>query len=250
MEIMWKKQETKHYIFNYKTESKAEKEIQQIIELQEGCFNEITGKLGVVPEKKIIYWLCDSRAELVQISGFEYEVNGVTFLERENPTIYAVYNEEVRCVGFHEDVHAISYQYACPNSIAIIEGLAMYFDKEWWKISNELCTCVYIQDKKYKKVELMILDDDYFYGIEDMISYPIMGAFTNFLIERYGMKKYMEVYQNCDEWELAFQRIYEKKLQVLEDEFIDWILSKDYFAEQLESARKELNMIVNTNSPN
>ncbi len=32
--MIWKDKETEHYIFNYKAGSKAEKEIQQIIELQ------------------------------------------------------------------------------------------------------------------------------------------------------------------------------------------------------------------------
>lgn len=176
----------------------------------------------------------------MQMSGFEYETNGVTFCDRENPTIYAVYSEEVKCVGFHEDVHAISCECAWSGSIALFEGLAMYFDKEWWRIPNELCTRVYIEDEKYEKPALMILEDDYFYGIEDKISYPIMGAFTAFLLDNYGIDKYKELCRDNDELEQSFPHIYEKSLQTLEEEFVRTIKSRTYSAQQLENARKEL----------
>ena len=55
MEVTWKEKETEHYIFHYKADSLAEKEIQQVIELQEGCFKEITDKLEFIPKVKIIY---------------------------------------------------------------------------------------------------------------------------------------------------------------------------------------------------
>ena len=240
MEVTWKEKETEHYIFHYKENSLAEKEIQQVIELQEGCFKEITDKLEFMPEKRIIYWLCDTREEVMRISGFEYETNGVTFFE-PNPTIYAVYNEEVKCVGAHEDAHAISYQWSYAYSCAMIEGLAMYFDKEWWGISNELCTRVYLEDKKYERAESLILRDyESFLEIEDRISYPIMGAFTAFLLDTYGIKKFKSVYEEEEDFSQRFRETYNKELCALEKEFVESILSRSYSAEQLENARKEL----------
>ena len=53
MEAVRKEKETEHYIFHYKADSLAEKDIQQVIELQEGCFKEITAKLDFMPEKRI-----------------------------------------------------------------------------------------------------------------------------------------------------------------------------------------------------
>lgn len=99
---------------------------------------------------------------------------------------------------------------------------------------------MYIEDEKYEKPALMILEDEYFYGIEDKISYPIMGAFTAFLIDNYGIDKYKELCRSYDEWEQTFQSIYEKSLQTLEEEFVRMILSNTYSTQQLEKARKEL----------
>ena len=240
MEVTWKEKETEHYIFHYKEGSLAEQEIQKVIELQESCFKEITDKLEFMPEKRIIYWLCDTREEVMRISGFEYETNGVTFFE-PNPTIYAAYNEEVKCVGAHEDAHAISCQWSYAYSSAMIEGLAMYFDKEWWGIPNELCTRVYLEDKKYERAESMISEDyESFMEIEDRISYPIMGAFTAFLIDTYGIEKYKSVYEEYEDFPQKFREIYKKELCVLEDEFVESMMSKSYTEEQLENARKKL----------
>lgn len=72
--------ETEHYNFHYKTGTLAKKEIQQVIELQESCYKEITDRLEFVPKKKIIYWLCDTRVEVMQISGYEYETFGMLFI--------------------------------------------------------------------------------------------------------------------------------------------------------------------------
>lgn len=240
MDNIWKSIKTEHYIFNYKSESLAEEEIQQVIDLQESCFKEITDTLKITPRSKINYWLCDSRKEVMDESKFEFETNGVTFCNPENPTIYAVYNETTKCVGYHEDVHAIACQYAFPSSIAIVEGLAMHFDKVWWKVPNELCTYVYLTDGKYESVEQLILDNDFFYAKPDSISYPIMGAFTAFLIERYGSEKYMVLYQEHEDWEQAFEDIYELNLTEIEMKFVEWCKKKEYSEHNICDAREKL----------
>lgn len=236
---MWQIQETEHYIFNYKSGSLAEKEIVQIIDLQENCYREITDTLKFVPQNRIRYWLCDTRKEVKEVSGFEYEVNGVTYTTPEDPRIYAVYNEEKKCVGYHEDTHAIACQYASPNSAAIVEGLAMHFDKGWWKIPNELCTYVYIRDKRYVPIKNMITDEK-FYETADMISYPIMGAFTSFLIKKYGIEKYLKLYQKQDDWIAAFENIYHVQLSVLEEKFVQTIMEMDFWDKELAEAGKTL----------
>jgi len=51
--------------------------------------------------------------------------------------IYAVYNGEIKCIGYHEDANILSYTTNRPKSNFIREGLAMYFDKFWWDKTNE-----------------------------------------------------------------------------------------------------------------
>lgn len=83
-------------------------------------------------------------------------------------------------------------------------------------------------------------DYESFLEIEDRISYPIMGAFTAFLIDTYGIEKYKSVYGEYEDLSQRFREIYKKELCVLEDEFVESIMSKSYTAEQLENAKRVL----------
>ncbi len=240
MNTNWKTTETEHYIFHYKTGSLAERELAEITSLQESCFKEITDTLKIESHTKIHYYLCDTRKEVMQESGFEYEINGIALCNPDNPKIYAIYTADNRCIGFHEDTHAIACQLAYPDSIAIIEGLAMHFDKVWWKIPNELCVYVYLKDNKYESVEHLILDNQHFYQISDSISYPIMGAFTTYIIEKYGIDKYKLLYQYSKNVNHAFQEIYGISLSELEQDFINTIQAQSYSGEECEKARQEL----------
>ncbi|MDI6851552.1 MAG: hypothetical protein QMD82_06425 [bacterium] len=44
-------------------------------------------------------------------------------------SIYAVYNEKIKCIGSHEDTQIIAYNTIVnPEQALIQEGLAMFFD--------------------------------------------------------------------------------------------------------------------------
>ena len=240
MNTKWKSTETEHYIFHYKAGSLAERELDEITTSQESCFMEITATIKIELPVKIQYYLCNTRQEVMQESGFEYEINGIALCNPDNPKIYAIYTEDNRCIGFHEDTHAIACHLAFPESIAIIEGLAMHFDKVWWKIPNELCVHIYQKDNKYESVEHLIRDNQYFCQISDSISYPIMGAFTTYLIEQYGIDKYKLLYQYSEDVNHAFQETYGINLSELEQDFIITIQETSYSNEQCENARQEL----------
>ena len=53
--------ETEHYILHYGANTAAERDIEKIAALQEGCFSHICAVLGLTPDFKIEYFLCDSR---------------------------------------------------------------------------------------------------------------------------------------------------------------------------------------------
>ncbi len=94
-----KRIETEHYIFHYGADTKAEQDIEKISAYQESCFRYICSVLGVTPMFKIEYNLCDSLEEVGRIYGDNDPCNG--FATPPNK-IYAVYNEQVRRIGFHE----------------------------------------------------------------------------------------------------------------------------------------------------
>ena len=111
--------------------------------------------------------------------------------------VYAVYNEEIKCIGFHEDSHLLSYIINRPNTQFIREGLAMYFDKVWWGISNFEWTKYYI--KKDENINICeLFDNNTFYNSNCAFSYPIAGAFTEYIINLYGFDSFIEIYKEKD----------------------------------------------------
>lgn len=187
------KLESEHYIFYFEKDSLAKKDIEKIEKEQENCYYQITKTLKIDFKGKITYYLCDNPEMLGIIYGDNEPCNG--FADARNNAIYAVYNENIKCIGAHEDAHIISYLYNRPDSAAIREGLAMYFDQVWWDIDNYVCTKIYYDNGKYHSI-LQMIKDEIFYDIPCEISYPIVGAFTDYVISRCGIDKYIDFYKN------------------------------------------------------
>ena len=211
---------SKNYIFNYHLDSLAEKDIDKIIEIQENCFSYITNVLKVDFKEKIEYYLCSSKEEVGEFYGDNDPCSGFA---REPNKVYAVYNEINKCLGFHEDAHLISYKINTPKSAAFREGLAMFFDRNWWDISNSEWVKYYLKENRYERVESLI-NDDYFYEVDCSISYPTMGCFTEYLILTYGIDKYLKFYSyEKEDFIKSFELTYEKSLYEVEEEFISYL---------------------------
>lgn len=135
--------------------------------------------------------------------------------------IYAVYNEQVKCIGFHEDAHILSYIINRPNCPAIREGLAVFFDRKWWGISN-MDWCGYFMDAVYYHPISELLHQEIFYDLECFITYPIMGALTEYLFMAYGKQLYLEMYRKHDILSAVIE-VYGKISEMMESEFADYV---------------------------
>jgi len=228
-----KQLESENYLFHYGANTKAEQDIAEIVACQEACFSYICSVLGVKPDFKIEYFLCDSPEEVGRIYGDNIPCNGFAF----PPKIYAVYNDKVKCIGFHEDAHVISYIVNCPDCPAVKEGLAMYFDRKWWGIQNLDWTGYYIKTGRYIPVD-KLLDTEFFFENAEAITYPIMGAFTDWLIATFGSERYMRFYKQQD-MAAAMEQIYSMTPSEMNRAFVDYVrlFNTD---EVLESRMEEL----------
>ena len=213
-----KRFESEHYIFNYSAGSKADREIKEIAAYQEHCFQYICSVLGITPEFKIEYYLCDTPEEVGRVYGDDDPCNGFAALPDR---IYAVYNDQVQCIGFHEDAHIISYILNRPDPPAIREGLAMYFDRKWWGIQNLDWTGHYLKTGRYVPVDKM-LDREFFFEYDCTITYPIMGAFTDWLIFTFGLDRYLKMYKQQD-MTSAMAQVYQKTPEELNQAFTDYV---------------------------
>lgn len=81
--------------------------------------------------ERIDYYFTDSPRDIGRVIWKEdFPCNGVALCGRNK--IYAVYTENIKCIGPHEDAHLISSMLGFPESDFVAEGMAMLFDESWW----------------------------------------------------------------------------------------------------------------------
>lgn len=199
--------ESKNYIFNYTDNPIVKNDINKIVSTQEICFQHICNVLEVKMNSKINYYLCNSPKEVGEIYGDNEPCNGFAC---KMDKIYAVYNEHLKCIGFHEDAHIISYNtLGIPPQTFIREALAMYFDKAYWGISNYHWVSYFIKNNFYINIEKLI-DNNIFYKNNHVITYTTGGAFLDYLISLFGINKFKNFYTNLNEenFESSFLSVY------------------------------------------
>lgn len=211
--------ETANYIFNYTENSPAERDIEKIAAMQESCFSYICDVLRVKPSFRIQYFLCETAQQVGEIYGDNVPCNGFASMPDK---VYAVYNEQVKCIGFHEDAHVISCLRNRPLSAAVREGLAMFFDRKWWGISNQEWTEYYIKNGMFAGLS-SYLKDEVFFEIDCSISYPIAGSFTEYLIHTYGMEKYLAFWDWKGDMTEAARQVFGCSVGQLDEAFRNYI---------------------------
>lgn len=216
--LKFKVKDSKNYRFHYLEGSLAEKEIDLIIEEQEQVIKELQEFFNIKVPFKIQYYLLDNAKQVGKYYGDNGEYNGFA---RYPDKIYAVYNKKVKCIGYHEDTHIVSDLFYDQNSTFITEGIAMYFDKTWWGKENEYWVDQFLKDGSYINITKLLYDEEVILKAE--IAYPITGAFTKFLIDKFGKDKYITLYKNNSINDSTFVNIYNKSLAKLETDFLNYI---------------------------
>ena len=197
----WNCRETEHYLLYCRPESLAEEHLEEIGDWQEKCYTRISKALGVTMDKKIRLYLCTSREEVEKETGCP-PCNGMCL---DYDLIFAVYNQETQCLGPHEDAHLLSFQIAVPESVFLREGLAMYFDKAYHGKENRAYAAEWVKENTGVNV-FSYLDNDQFYSLPEEVSYPLAGALTEWLIDRYGMESYKEFFRTNGDVQIAFEQ--------------------------------------------
>lgn len=175
-----------------------------------------------VPKDFVInYYLCITPE---QVGNFYGDNSSCNVFNRLPNNVYAVYSDEIKCVGFHEDAHLISYHYmARPNCNFLREGLAMFFDKTWDGRQNVECVRDYLLNNPLPKLS-SLFENDIFFSYECDITYLLSGAFTDYLIKNFGIDLYKRMYSDYDKLGLEiFERYIQNSITKLEKEFYDYI---------------------------
>ena len=253
--------ETDHYGFHYLKGSLAQRDIAQIAERQERCFDRICDCLNIKYSKKIGYWfynspkllgnaffdgaLCNGVSitsaqdrdigKIVSLSGEEEDSFAV-----EPYSIHAVYEERIKCIGPHEDTHVIAAQLFEPSSAFLCEGLAMMMDGSWWGIKNKLWARYYKDGGELVPAhDLINCPEEQFYGLEGRITYPVAGAWTEYMFQTFGKEKYMRFYCGDGTAQMATD-VFGKSLPQICREFEAWLSELPLSEEQRREIEKRL----------
>lgn len=225
----WLKKDSGHFEFHFLSEQKMN---QQDIEFQEKNLNKETAYLKVSPPKtKIQYFLHPNKQSLKDVINFNG--NAVTVLSGppDDPkTLFELHTVYPR--DKHEIIHVLLFPKGLPLLIWT-EGIAVSRSEVWHgqKVKDAARDVL-----KKTKLSLLDLIDEKSFKKDEMISYPIAGAFVEFLSEKYGIELFMNSYvdlgklgQNITMVELdkILTKTYLKKMSDLNSEFKSW-LEKEY----------------------
>jgi len=195
---------SEHYIFSVPKGSLAEHDVESIISKQEQCYQGFQEAFKVKSQLTIHYYLFNSSIECgkqyrhlypEEYSSSEPDeaVNGYTYYPDK---IFATYNDTVKCMGYHEDVHILmDEQYGDICSCFVKEGIAMAFDKVWWGIDNKYWAKVIIQKGLLKNLVPMF-DNEEFFKYDERLTYPVAGTFTEWLLVHIGLEEYKKYYKS------------------------------------------------------
>ena len=238
--------ETEHYVFHFLENSLAARDIGTIAAEQEKSYEKICGLLNVRFPRKINYWLyespdvvgryfCDGEPcnGLAIDSETGGEIGTVASLSGKDEdrftvepfSVHAVYEERIKCIGEHEDTHVIMSQ-ICPEPVSsfLAEGIAMFMDGTWWGRENRLWAREFRENGELiDTAEVICIDQDQFYDMESAKTYPVGGAWTEFIAERFGMDKFLRLYcsENPDR---DAKEIFGKSLSELHEMFAEWLV--------------------------
>jgi hypothetical protein len=183
------KKESAHYDFFFFPDSLAEKEIDKIIKIQESAYAKILEFLGVENNRKINYFLYPSNTVKGKIMGDDGNGNA----DPKKFEVHAVYNEDVKCIGPHEDTHLLAIPLGLPPQL-FREGLAEYMSEKWDSRSHAQWASQFLSEGKLPNLE-QIIDDEEWYECDDLVAYPSAGSFVTFLTTKIGKEKFLDLYK-------------------------------------------------------
>ena len=213
--IMRGEYRSEHHIFYSRAGSFADRHIVSIAAMQEQVFRRICDTLKTEPDYPIRFYLFDSPEQVGRLAGGK---SGNAFALPPD-RVFAVCNERISGIGFHEVVHLISDRIHKQDNLALSEGLANYFEGNWWGIHVMGWAAYYL--KKGTMPELTdLLDNEYFSAQDSFVTYPVSGTFVYWLVTSGGMEKFLKFYRYDDPAE-GMREVYHTELKKVGEMFRD-----------------------------
>jgi hypothetical protein len=230
----WEKKESNSYVFYYREDSSAEKDIDKIVTEQENVIAMLKSFLEVGYREKIhVYIFSD-----MEDSGFDGKSgHAITIMN----TIEVIYGKDGHTIGkpgisAHEVSHILTYNGWGNTGVKFLsEGIcvAMEHLQEYEKENDLYCYEDAVFENGFEKsipsIESLVNN---FESYPSRKSYCLSGAFVGFILHHYGVNKFCQFFTVAekDNFSDDFNNIYHISLEKVEN---DW-------REYLESASKKL----------
>jgi len=223
----WTVYESENYIFFYTEDNIIKPELERIAKIQEDIFDFVSDFLGVEYTKKIEYYLYPSREEFrVFAGGYVGESEEIHWLCEMCGTHY--------CTNWkgdpHEITHILSFEIGLPSTL-LMEGLAVYVSDVYF--GEESCS----RSKILLENDAIVLPSDLvtsfdFREHDPVVSYNVAGSFAAFMIETYGIERFLRLYSESPTGyasiDVDTERIYGKSFEDLENEWISFLQAYEY----------------------
>ena len=189
--------ESEHYVFHVEENSLADKEIETIKSRQESAYAKIIEKLELTPpDKKIIYYFYPSQGKKAELMGDGWYGQSIY----NEFTVHAVYNEQDKVVGEHEDTHLLTLELGLPISL-FQEGLAefmvgksMFGKSHDAVIKSGLERGLTINLKNLMSQQGWLDTPDK----EAKFYYSIAGSFVAYIFNNFGLETLNKIYVAMD----------------------------------------------------
>lgn len=220
----WVTSESPHYIFHYFPNSQAQKDIKNIINTQEKSYQKITGFLNTTNNyKKIEYFFYPNKKIKKKLMGDDWYAQAIYNEFR----IHVLYTRKDKPIGSHEDTHLLSLSWGLSTGF-LQEGLAEYMVGHAWDGVTHIDYCKKAYNEKCFKNILDLFDHNKWMILSEknlIAFYSVAGLFVNYLINKYGKKKFENLYQNTQrqlsslQSNNIFYNIYKKNIKEIETDF-------------------------------
>lgn len=216
--------ETEHFVIVFPKEKVDEGQAQDLADMQEFYYFQLTHALRVAPVKKITVFLYRSAEEKGRLVG----AIGTNIAK---PWLWQVHLnlDDVNRTLRHELAHGLAAEFGLPlirvglNS-GLIEGLAVAMERvDYDEPIHRAAALVYASGINPDMQSLFSILG--FFKAQPTVSYTLAGSFCRFLIDRYGLRRFKYLYRTGD-----FRGFYNRDLSSLLSEWRRF-LSRYHFDE-------------------
>jgi hypothetical protein len=209
--------QTAHHVLHFERGSEAERDIERLAAGAERDVAAVARALGVpvLPRKLTTYYWKDLRTK-ERLTGREGNAHAI------GDVVHMTYGGGIDATGPHEYVHIMANELIGAGPAALLrEGLAVMVDGDWNGLPLDAAAAALQRSGKMPPLSRLLCC---FRDLDDNVSYPLAGHLVRFVVQRWGMDRFKQLYMARDP-EVAFDEIVGTPVDGVERAWIEAIRS-------------------------